>query len=145
MLSKKADTLSGFLKGIMFTQVIGLGMATALTVLAAPPAVDGIKDLVAQHEQRILVADVSNIAAAVLEHALLSDDGGYPDRLTVATGRIAELPSIQLGNVGRVIAYAHEGERVRVQVCKEDGTACALFDSAAKSIAVLEDGEWRAL
>ena len=129
----------------MITQAIGLGLATALTVFAGPPAVDGVKDLIAQHEQNVLVADAYSIGAAVLESALLSDDGDYPDRLTVTSDRIAELPSLRLGTVGRHVTYAHEGERVRVQVCKDDQTACALFDSEAKSIAVFEDGIWRAL
>ena len=130
---------------MMFTHAIGLGLATTLTVFAGPPAVDGVKDLIAQHEQNVLVADASSIGAAVLEVALLSDDGRYPDGLTVDAGRITELPSIQLGSVGRLVTYSTEGERVRVQVCKDDKTACALFDSAAKSIAVFEDGTWRSL
>ena len=129
----------------MINQAIGLGLVTALTVFAGPPAVDGIQGLVAQREQNVLISDASSIGAAVLESALFSDTGDYPDRLTVTSGRIAELPSIQLGNVGRLVTYEHEGERVRVSVCKEDGTACALFDSAAKSVTVFEDGTWRAL
>ena len=129
----------------MFTQAIGLGLAATLAVFAGPPAVDGVKVLVAQHEQNVLVADAYNIGQAVLESALLSDDGDYPDSLTVTAGRIAELPSIRLGTVGRLVTYSTEGERVRVQVCKEDKTACALFDSDAKSVAVFEDGTWRSL
>ena len=142
---RESDTLPGFLKGRMITQAIGLGLATALTVFAGPPAVDGIQDLVAQHEQNVLVSDAYSIGAAVLESALLSDDGDYPDSLTVASGRIAELPSLRLGTVGRHITYSTEGSRIKVQVCKDDKTACALFDSEAKSIAVFEDGMWQAL
>ena len=135
----------GSLKGIMITQAIGLGLVATLAVFAGPPAVDGVQVLIAQHEQNVLVADAYSIGAAVLESALLSDDGRYPDSLTVTAGRITELPSIRLGSIGRHITYATEGERVRVQVCKDDQTACALFDSAAKSIAVFEDGTWRSL
>ena len=129
----------------MITQAIGLGLVATLAVFAGPPAVDGIQDLVAQHEQNVLVSDAYNIGAAVLEYALLSDDGNYPSRLTVASGRIAELPSLRLGSVGRLVTYSTEGSRIRVQVCKDDKSSCALFDSEAKSIAVFEDGMWRAL
>ena len=129
----------------MITQAIGLGLVAMLAVFAGPPAVDGVQDLIAQHEQNVLVADAYSIGAAVLESALLSDDGRYPDRLTVTAGRIAELPAIRLGTVGRHVTYSTEGSRIKVQVCKDDGTACALFDSEAKSIAVFEDGLWRAL